>query len=172
MVVRTLTIIFQKSRTISINFTNLTANFIDPTKPIVINTVDVVKNVCTQIDDKIVLCSLLILTFWVLQKVMIPRIYNTFLPIFDDFLPKYSNDFRVITVHLVSFLETACLISACVLVAFAFLQYKFSLFKTVWLIFLGGVIVVTVLAELIGYLRRKFGKKRCEVVVNGKSSGQ
>jgi len=59
-------------------------------KPSVINIQDVYRDVCTQIDDKIILCLFLIFTFYVMSKLILPYAregikLDVLVPVYDMF---------------------------------------------------------------------------------------
>jgi len=120
---------------------------------------DVIKNFCTQIDDKIVLCCMLIYTFWFINNVILPRS----LPVIEGWIASFSpglvNDFKVCSKLLVSFLETGSLFGGFFLIAICVIQGNFSVFYWVWLILLLSVLGLTSVVELVAYLRLKFGHK-------------
>jgi len=141
------------------NFTNMS---LPSFEPIIIDTADVIKNVCSQIDDKIVLCCFLILSFWVVNRVMVPRIYNTFKPYVNTFFPNSLQTFDKIVEYFISFLETGALFGGAVIVGLAFIQYGFTGLYKVWTIILVGIVLLTIIAEIVGYFVRKRAKKDSE----------
>lgn len=108
---------------------------------------EVLNDWCTQIDQKIIFCCLLILTFYVLYKIVAPRSYNAFEG------TKFNEIHNLIVDKFISLSETLALISAVLILIFGYIQYEFSIGQLIWI----GILILFVILSFIG---DKIGIKR------------
>ena len=113
-------------------------------KPTSINVQDVIKDVCTQIDDKIILCLFLIFTFYVMSKLILPYAregikLDVLTPVYDMF-ENMSEVFSLMSITLV--------------IIFAWIQGIGLMYK-VWAYILIGLIVLVNIIHIIEIKNQK-----------------
>ena len=121
---------------------------------------DVLTDFCTQIDEKLLLCGFLILSYFIFKNLILPKAYEGFESylknteyqwLLDDYLTKAYE-------RALSLLETFAMGSAIFLIVIFYYQQSFPIwmwiFIVIYSIFLGSFII----SWLIGAIRRKFSK--------------
>lgn len=124
------------------------------------NAVDIIGDLCTQINDKIALACLFIGVCWVFAFVILPRSRAGIESI--GFLKQYH--FPMILDHLISFCETLALGSVIFIVVIAWVQDIFSDGHKKIIIGLLVICGIIVLSQIIGYIRRKGWKKDLDYI--------
>jgi len=114
-----------------------------------ININDVMKDICLQINEKIIICLLLIFTFYVFS--------NYILPITKSILnyTKLNKYNKIIHDRLYSLLETLSLMSISLTLIFSWIQ-GIKLYYKLWIV---SIICFCVFVNVINYILNKRLKK-------------
>lgn len=113
--------------------------------------VDIIGDLCTQIDEKVALACLLIGVCWVFSFVILPRSREGIesIPFMKRFWLHLAID------HLISLFETLALGGVVFIVVIAWIQNIFVGWQKTVIVCVLGLCVLLLIAKLIGYIRRK-----------------
>jgi len=112
------------------------------------HAVDIIKDTCEHLDDKVTMFVLFIFTFYVANNIMVPRILETFRrhSMYDVLV--------TLTDKYISLNETIALGGSVFIFVIVWLQGMRTGFK-VWGITLMGIVVLTMIAEGIRWWRKR-----------------
>ena len=115
---------------------------------------EVLRDVCHQVDDKLVLCSMLILTGFIFMKIIYPmgiKELKATYPVFFKPLSPYID-------YLLSFSETAMLGGCMFIFGFYIIQNGWYGGYKLWTITLGIFIGLAILSKVLEWKRQRIRK--------------
>lgn len=118
---------------------------------------------CIQIDEKILLCVMIIFSCYIFRSIMLPRAKPEMILLSEKYFPSFKEVIIMACDQIKSFLETGALISGAVLFAIAVYQNQMTTFYWFWFWAMMTVIALTTIAESVRFIRKKLrgnnGKK-------------
>lgn len=115
---------------------------------------ELIKDFCTQLDSRILLGVMLICSFYVFGKIVIPRAKMEYKKMAQKFSLTGGETVLFIFDEIVSALETGGLVASGFIIYIFIYQEKITTFYWCWLGFLLALIGLTAIAHFIGYIRK------------------